>query len=78
MARKRKNRNHLKGAATEAASAQTGVPKSFVIKHGQVGASLTQLVRDIRKVMEPNTASRLKVGYRSMGAWHLLIQIGTQ
>ena len=38
-----------------------GNPKSFVVKHGQVGASLTQLVRDIRKVLEPNTASRLKV-----------------
>ncbi|KAF8919664.1 Brix domain-containing protein [Mucidula mucida] len=60
MARKRKNRTHLKGAATESASSQTGVPKSFVIKHGQVGSSIAQLVRDIRKVMEPNTASRLK------------------
>ena len=63
MAKKRKNRTHLKGGAASAApGADAGVPKSFVIKHGQVGASLTQLVRDVRKVMEPNTASRLKVG----------------
>jgi ribosome biogenesis protein SSF1/2 len=63
MARKRKNRTHLKGAATENTSntASVGVPKSFVIKHGHVGSSLTQLVRDVRKVLEPNTASRLKV-----------------
>lgn len=63
MVKKRKNRTHLKGgAASGAPSADTsGVPKSFVIKHGQVGSSLSQLVRDIRKVMEPNTASRLKV-----------------
>jgi hypothetical protein len=62
MARKRKNRTHLKGAGAAAAGAPPdGIPKSFVIKHGQVGSSLTQLVRDIRKVMEPNTASRLKV-----------------
>ena len=57
MARKRKTRTHLKGSNAK----EEGTPKSFIIKHGQVGASLTQLVRDIRKVMEPNTASRLKV-----------------
>jgi ribosome biogenesis protein SSF1/2 len=59
MARKRKNRTHLKGTAAAAPLAE-GVPKSFVIKHGQVGSSLAQLVRDVRKVMEPNTASRLR------------------
>ncbi|KAI6043053.1 Brix domain-containing protein [Pisolithus marmoratus] len=57
MARRRKHRTHQKGAAR---TSEDGVPKSFVIKHGQVGTSLTQLVRDLRKVMEPNTASRLK------------------
>jgi hypothetical protein len=63
MARRRKNRTHLKGPATPSTSNTTndGSPKSFIIKHGQVGSSLTQLVRDMRKVMEPNTASRLKV-----------------
>jgi ribosome biogenesis protein SSF1/2 len=61
MARRRKNRTHLKGAGVAAQSANDGAPKSFIIKHGQVGSSLTQLVRDLRKVMEPNTASRLKV-----------------
>ncbi|KAF5324801.1 hypothetical protein D9611_004506 [Ephemerocybe angulata] len=59
MARKRKNRTHLKGDAQREA-ATPGVPKSFIIKHGQVGASISQLVRDMRKVMEPHTASRLK------------------
>ncbi|KAF8644155.1 hypothetical protein AX16_008682 [Volvariella volvacea WC 439] len=58
MARRRKNRTHLKGPAPE--KALDNAPKSFVIKHGQVGSSLTQLVRDMRKVMEPNTASRLR------------------
>jgi len=60
MARRRKNRTHLKGAGAAAQNANDGVPKSFIIKHGQVGSSLAQLVRDLRKVMEPNTASRLK------------------
>lgn len=61
MARKRKNRTHLKGGVASAPGTAEGVPKSFVIKHGKVGTSLTQLVRDVRKVMEPNTASRLRV-----------------
>ncbi|KAJ7771750.1 Brix domain-containing protein [Mycena metata] len=60
MARKRKNRTHLKGAAPVTAATAEGVPKSFIIKHGPVGHSIAQLVRDFRKVMEPNTASRLK------------------
>ena len=56
MARKRKTRTHVK-EDTKASN----VPKSIIIKHGQVGHSIAQLVRDLRKVMEPNTASRLKV-----------------
>jgi ribosome biogenesis protein SSF1/2 len=63
MARKRKNRTHLKGAAPATESTAPGTPKSFIIKHGQVGHSISQLVRDLRKVMEPNTASRLKVRF---------------
>ncbi|KIK24980.1 hypothetical protein PISMIDRAFT_97708 [Pisolithus microcarpus 441] len=59
MARRRKHRTHQKGA-NAAALSEDGIPKSFVVKHGQVGTSLAQLVRDLRKVMEPNTASRLK------------------
>ncbi|KAF8184931.1 Brix domain-containing protein [Mycena galopus ATCC 62051] len=59
MARKRKNRTHLKGAAPTTTTSD-GVPKSFIIKHGPVGHSIAQLVRDFRKVMEPNTASRLR------------------
>lgn len=39
---------------------QENVPKSFVIKSGHVTKSISQLVRDTRKVMEPNTASRLR------------------
>jgi hypothetical protein len=60
MPRRRKNRTHLKGIRSQESST-ANVPKSFVIKHGHVGTSLTQLTRDIRKVMEPNTATRLKV-----------------
>ncbi|KAG6333986.1 hypothetical protein ID866_5109, partial [Astraeus odoratus] len=59
MGRRRKHRTHLKGPDA-AGKSEEGIPKSFVIKHGQVGTSLTQLVRDLRKVMEPNTATRLR------------------
>lgn len=65
MARKRrKARTHLKGAAAQD-KPESDVPKSFIIKHGQVGSSIAQLVRDVRKVMEPNTASRLRVSRNS-------------
>ncbi|KAI0670524.1 Brix domain-containing protein [Trametes maxima] len=60
MGRRRKHRTHLKGGVASNPGSAEGVPKSFVIKHGQVGHSLSQLVRDVRKVMEPNTASRLR------------------
>lgn len=56
MARRRKHRTHLKAPA----DGGDNVPRSFIIKHGQVGSSLSQLIRDLRKVMEPNTAGRLK------------------
>lgn len=69
MGRRRKNRTHLKGkgAADASTVVNDGTPKSFIIKHGQVGSSLAQLVRDLRKVMEPNTASRLKVSFPFTG-----------
>ena len=38
-------------------------PKSMVIRigAGEVGPSVSQLVKDVRGIMEPGTASRLKV-----------------
>lgn len=38
------------------------VPKTFVVERGKVGHVLSQLVLDLRQVMEPYTASKLKVG----------------
>lgn len=57
--KRRKTRTHVRGDAS--APTAVNIPKSFVVKHGEMGTSLTQLVRDVRKVMEPNTATRLKV-----------------
>lgn len=35
-------------------------PKSFVVRSGPVSADVAQLVTDLRRVMEPNTATHLK------------------
>ncbi|KAL8767787.1 MAG: hypothetical protein Q9209_005781 [Squamulea sp. 1 TL-2023] len=68
MARRRhKKRTHL-GAqtrpsnATPANSSAVRGPKTMVIRMGagDVGSSVSQLVKDVRSMMEPATASRLK------------------
>jgi len=69
MARRRtKKRTHV-GARNGPAKGSTpnvsssNAPKSMVIRigAGEVGPSVSQLVRDVRGMMEPGTASRLKV-----------------
>ncbi len=78
------NRNKASAAANPQAS--TSEPKSMVIRigAGEVGSSVSQLVSDVRRVMEPGTASRLKErranrlrDYTSMcgplGVTHLLL-----
>lgn len=66
MARRRtKKRTHLGASNPETASAghaSARDPKSIVIRigAGEVGSSVSQLATDVRKVMEPGTASRLK------------------
>ncbi|KAG5987680.1 hypothetical protein E4U52_007347 [Claviceps spartinae] len=66
MARRRtKKRTHIGANNPEVASAghaSSRDPKSMVIRigAGEVGSSISQLATDVRKVMEPGTASRLK------------------
>jgi ribosome biogenesis protein SSF1/2 len=71
MARRRtKKRTHVgarngpPGAVAHHSSA-SNAPKSMVIRigAGEVGPSVSQLVKDVRAMMEPGTASRLKVHY---------------
>ncbi|KAI9796206.1 MAG: hypothetical protein M1833_006457 [Piccolia ochrophora] len=68
MARRRyKKRTHV-GASNGAGKDHTGyaasrqTPKSMVLRMGagQVGPSISQLVKDVRGMMEPGTATRLK------------------
>lgn len=63
-----KKRTHLRAqnasaAAKGGAASMTKTPKSMVIRVGasQIGASVSQLVKDVRQMMEPDTAVRLKV-----------------
>ena len=81
--RRRKTRTHLRGPNREQVE-RDRAPKSFVIRAGRIGKSAGALVRDVRHVMEPNTASRLKERERNhlrdfltmagpLGVTHMLI-----
>lgn len=54
MGRRRKRRTHVP------VEEDSKVPKSFVIRSGVVGRAVSYLVRDVRKVMEPHTAIKLR------------------
>lgn len=64
MAKKRvKKRTHVRNVEHPEDSK---VPKSFVIRTGKttfdpLSSVFSQLVSDVRRIMEPNTASRLRV-----------------
>ncbi|OJD17734.1 hypothetical protein AJ78_02200 [Emergomyces pasteurianus Ep9510] len=69
MAKRRtKKRTHLRAANASNVTPKTGSasmqksPKSMVIRvgAGEIGPSVSQLVKDVRSMMEPDTASRLK------------------
>lgn len=66
MARRRtKKKTHMGANNPDAAAAGHATakdPKSMVIRigAGEVGSSISQLATDVRRVMEPGTASRLK------------------
>lgn len=55
VARRRDNENKI-------AEGENGkkVPKCFVIRRGQIGSAMKDLVRDMRQVMAPNCAQKLK------------------
>ncbi|KAJ8663183.1 hypothetical protein O0I10_001360 [Lichtheimia ornata] len=55
-ARRRKHRTHVVPKEEEI----NKIPKSFVMRSGLVGHSVSALVRDVRRIMEPHTATHLK------------------
>ncbi|KAI3359695.1 hypothetical protein L3Q82_014078, partial [Scortum barcoo] len=57
-----KNQKKSRATANHAAEEAYGaVPHSFVFHRGQVGKNVGQLIRDMRRVMEPYTAESLKI-----------------
>lgn len=56
------NPNGKSGVAPSAGKIDLNNPKSMVIRigAGEVGTSISQLATDVRRVMEPGTASRLR------------------
>lgn len=69
MARQRKKKRTHLGASNgpnngvKLTSSANRNPKSMVVRigAGEVGPSVSQLVKDVRTMLEPDTASRLKV-----------------
>ncbi|KAF9162987.1 hypothetical protein BGX21_010433 [Mortierella sp. AD011] len=56
---RKKTRTHKKADEGENPNAPK-VPKTFVMRSGEVGHSVMHLVSDIRRLMEPNTATKLR------------------
>ena len=56
-----KKRSHVEAEGSD----DKPVPSTFVMERGKVGRTLGQLVLDLRRVMEPHTASKLKVRVHS-------------
>ena len=41
------------------------IPKSFIIKRGEIGMYLKELLHDVRNIMYPFTASKLKESWKN-------------
>lgn len=62
MAKKRKGRSVRKNKQIETEPEDvTQAPHSFVIHRGLSGGHIVELTKDFRRIMEPFTASHLKV-----------------
>lgn len=57
-----KNQKKERAAAQHRSQEEYGnVPHSFVFHRGHIGKNIQQLIQDVRRVMEPYTATNLKV-----------------
>jgi ribosome biogenesis protein SSF1/2 len=64
MARKKKSKKGLQGK--EEPETLKRSPHTFVIKRGQVGKNVGELMFDFRKIMEPYTAGSLKISKKNV------------
>ena len=62
--RRKKTKTHVL-PPEESEDARTKIPRTIVVKRGRVGRSVEALVADMRMVMQPNTAMKLKERKRS-------------
>ena len=49
------------------------IPRSFVFNRGEVGVTLQKLIKDVRRLMEPYTATKLKVLFKMLSNYNTLI-----
>lgn len=61
--RRKKTRTHKEDE--QAAEEFQAAPKSFIIKRGQVGPYIKELVQDLRELMYPYTALNLRESKRN-------------
>jgi ribosome biogenesis protein SSF1/2 len=75
--KRKKTRTHLpkgpEGANTlgEGPTEET-IPKSIIVKTSKVAASLIELVKDLRNLMSPNTASNVKEKTLVLGVYNFV------
>jgi len=65
----RNARNNIQANTEEEPEELKRAPPSFVIHRNSVGGYISELTRDFRKVMEPFTASCLKVSGLQLARW---------
>ena len=58
--RRKKTRTHVVPTDNSQAPGGIGIPKTLVVKRGRVGHAVESLVADLRTVLQPNTAMKLK------------------
>lgn len=85
--RRKKRRTHVREAEQKQGS--KAPPKTFVMKRGKLGSMVTELVQDLRQVMEPYTARNLRESKRNtlkdfvniagpLGVTHMLMLSATE
>lgn len=55
-----RTKNKSKKKTHKVAPPDSTIPRSFVVKKGEASSAVSQLVKDTRQIMEPNTATNLK------------------
>ena len=62
--RRKKKRTHASSETnqqgTQTGTSASSIPKTFVVKRGKLAHLVKSLTEDVRKIMEPHTASKLK------------------